>query len=93
MSGPITRLSHSTQALLRSTIILTSLPQIVSELVQNALDAGSTEIGVSVDVADWMCLIRDNGHGMTVGDLAYLGKEGDANRYGEYGGPMVRPHG
>ena len=48
----IGRLPIPTRIRLRSTQILTTLPQVVSELLQNSLDAGarSIEVGVEVEV-------------------------------------------
>lgn len=92
MSGRITLLPSETRALLRSTVILTTLPQVVSELVQNALDAGSSDVSVTLDASEWMCLVRDNGHGMSSSDLAHLGKGSDGNRYGKYNSCVLRRH-
>lgn len=76
----IERLSLDTRTKLRSTQILTSLPQIVSELFQNSLDAGAKHIEIGVNCAEWSCWVRDDGHGMSKDSLNALGTEG---RYGE----------
>ncbi len=70
-------LPASTQSKIRSTQILTSLPQIVSELIQNSLDAGARHVDVGVDCEGWTCWVRDDGTGM--GKDALAGIEG---RYG-----------
>ncbi len=65
----VQRLPASTQSKLRSTQILVSLPQIVSELVQNSLDAGARHVDVGVDCGGWTCWVRDDGAGMSKSDL------------------------
>ncbi|KAK0491323.1 hypothetical protein IW261DRAFT_81628 [Armillaria novae-zelandiae] len=67
-------LPASTQSKIRSTQILTSLPQIVSELMQNSLDAGARHVDVGVDCEGWTCWVRDDGVGMSKDALA--GTEG-----------------
>ena len=44
------RLPSATRDKLRSAQLLTSVPQAVSELLQNALDAGARHVEVGVDV-------------------------------------------
>ncbi|TFY50887.1 hypothetical protein EVG20_g11272, partial [Dentipellis fragilis] len=66
---------------LRSTTILTSLPQVVSELVQNSLDAGASQIDVGVDCDVWECWVKDNGVGMSRDGLALLAQGPEAGRY------------
>lgn len=78
----VNRLPAETTARLRSTIILTSLPQIVSELVQNALDAGARHVNVGVDPVEWTCWVQDDGHGISVENLQTIGMSSDAGRYG-----------
>ncbi|KAK0190644.1 hypothetical protein F5146DRAFT_930734 [Armillaria mellea] len=67
-------LPASTQSKIRSTQILTSLPQIVSELIQNSLDAGARHVDVGIDCDGWTCWVRDDGTGM--GKDALTGIEG-----------------
>ncbi|KAJ3516273.1 hypothetical protein NLJ89_g1225 [Agrocybe chaxingu] len=84
MSEPqrtIARLPPPTQAKLRSTQILTSLPQIVSELVQNSLDAEATHVDVGIDAKEWICWVRDDGRGISKGDLELLGQGEECARY------------
>lgn len=76
----LNRLPATTQSKLRSTQILVSLPQIISELVQNSLDAEATQIDVGVDCDAWSCWVRDDGVGMSKSDLAAFESAG---RYGE----------
>lgn len=75
----LNRLPSATQSKLRSTQILTSLPQLVSELIQNSLDAGACQIDVGVDCEDWSCWVRDDGTGMSRSDLTAFESAG---RYG-----------
>ncbi|KAF7792853.1 hypothetical protein EIP86_003954 [Pleurotus ostreatoroseus] len=72
MSARIRHLPSTTQAKLRSTQILTSLPQVVSELVQNSLDAGAKRIELGVDCEEWSCWVRDDGCGMSKSELTSL---------------------
>lgn len=79
----IEQLSSATRARLRSTQILTSLPQIISELLQNALDAGAMSIEIGVDCVEWTCWVRDNGSGISKQGLSILAKGSEEGRYGE----------
>ena len=66
------RLPSATRAKLRSAQLLTSVPQAVSELLQNALDAGARHVEVGVDVANWECWVRDDGGGISHDGLASI---------------------
>ncbi|PIL37355.1 hypothetical protein GSI_01048 [Ganoderma sinense ZZ0214-1] len=81
-STPIKPLSSSTKSRLRSTQILTSLPQVVSELIQNSLDSGARNIEVSIDPGDWECWVRDDGSGISRDGLALLARGPETGRYG-----------
>ena len=78
-SLPIEKLSLSTRTKLRSTQILTSLAQIVSELFQNSLDAGATDIEVGLNCEEWTCWVTDDGHGISRDGLSLL----STARYGQ----------
>lgn len=80
-SNELQQLPSHTQAKLRSTQILVSLPQIISELVQNSLDADASQIDIGVDCEDWSCWVRDDGRGISKADLVALQS---AERYGVY---------
>lgn len=77
----LAKLDEPTQARIRSTQILTTLPQIVSELVQNSLDAKANNISVSVNCAEWMCWVRDDGSGFSKQDLETFSEEDASQRY------------
>ena len=83
---PLQQLPPDTQSKIRSTQILTSLPQIISELVQNSLDAGASHIDVGVDCEDWTCWVRDDGSGIGRDDFDALASSNHAVRY------SVSPH-
>ena len=74
-------LSRHTQASLRSTQILTSLPQIVSELLQNALDAGARHVEIGLDAEEWMCWVKDDGCGIPKDALSVMAQGQDSSRY------------
>ncbi|TFK68180.1 hypothetical protein BDN72DRAFT_898304 [Pluteus cervinus] len=78
----IGRLPIPTRIRLRSTQILTTLPQVVSELLQNSLDAGSRSIEVGVDCEEWTCWIKDDGCGISKAGLELLGSGSEEGRYG-----------
>ncbi|KAF8341391.1 histidine kinase-like ATPase [Cantharellus anzutake] len=77
----IRQLSSVTRSRLRSTQILTSIPQIVSELVQNSIDAEASHIDIGIDCAQWTCWVRDDGVGIPVEDLRQMSKAADSARY------------
>lgn len=84
MQGSIDKLDAATRAKIRSTQILTSLPQLVSELVQNSLDAGATLIDIGVNCDEWLCWVRDNGCGISKEGLSMLSKDSGESRYGVF---------
>jgi DNA mismatch repair protein MLH3 len=81
--GTIEPLDFGTRTRIRSTQILTSLPQIVSELLQNSLDAGPCHIEIGINCEEWSCWVRDDGCGISKDGLAALGKEAEEGRYCE----------
>jgi DNA mismatch repair protein MLH3 len=90
MRPKIAILPEASRSALRSTTILTSLPQIVFELVQNSLDAGASQVNVGVDIEAWHCSVRDDGHGMEAAGMSVLAKGGESGRYGK--SVNVPPH-
>ncbi len=77
----LAKLNQPTQAKIRSTQILTTLPQIVSELIQNSLDAKAGHIDVGLDGENWMCWVRDDGLGITKQDLENFASDDSDMRY------------
>ncbi|KAF9226706.1 hypothetical protein BS17DRAFT_865354 [Gyrodon lividus] len=75
------RLSVETRAKLRSTQTLTSLSNIISELVQNSVDAGASQIDIGVDCGEWSCWVMDNGSGFTKDGLSKIGQDSEYGRY------------
>ncbi|KAK4332420.1 DNA mismatch repair protein MLH3 [Rhodotorula toruloides] len=61
-----------TSSLIRSSTIVPTLPSILSELVQNSIDARATAIHCAVDLDTWTVRVEDNGTGITQQDLALL---------------------
>ena len=78
LSTPITPLSRPTSTTLRSTLVIPTFPQTLSELVQNALDAGSTRIDCWIDTIKGGESVRveDDGCGISLEGLKRVG-----NRY------------
>ena len=74
-------LSEPVRTRLRSTHILTSLPQVVSQLVQNSLDASASHIDIGVDCQEWECWVKDDGNGFQRSGLDALSKSYGAGRY------------
>ncbi|OAX44046.1 hypothetical protein K503DRAFT_730324 [Rhizopogon vinicolor AM-OR11-026] len=75
------QLSVETRAKLRSAQLLTSLPQVVSELLQNSLDAGASQVDIGVNCEEWSCWVRDDGAGINKSGLTMIGKGSDEGRY------------
>lgn len=69
-------LPKEVQGKLRSGVALPSLQQCVEELVLNSIDAGTTCIGVRVDMDAFKVQVIDNGGGLSAEDLGCVG-----NRY------------
>lgn len=76
-------LPEKTRTRLRSTQIITSLPQLISELLQNALDAGAKHVDTSIDCEEWTCTVRDDGVGIPREGLKILSRGGEEGRYGQ----------
>jgi len=79
----IAPLPPRTRSFLRSTVILSSLVQVVSELIQNSLDASSRSIQIGIDCDEWSCWVQDDGTGFTIDDLESLANncKADSMRY------------
>ncbi|KAG0709891.1 hypothetical protein DFH29DRAFT_19205 [Suillus ampliporus] len=77
----LNQLSAETRAKLRSAQLLTSLPQVVSELLQNSLDAGASQVDIGVNCEEWSCWVRDDGAGINKSGLSMIGKGSEEGRY------------
>jgi DNA mismatch repair protein MLH3 len=79
----ITPLPQRTRSILRSTVILTSLVQVISELIQNSLDANARSIQLGIDCDDWSCWVQDDGTGFTIDSLEFMANccKTDSMRY------------
>ncbi|KAF9869778.1 hypothetical protein CkaCkLH20_12695 [Colletotrichum karsti] len=71
----ITKLPQYTVRLLRSTVDLPTPVSLIKELVENSIDAGASniEVTVSANVIDRI-QVRDNGHGINSEDFDALGR-------------------
>lgn len=78
---PLEQLTLATRCKLRSGQILTTLTQLVSELVQNSLDANAHHIEVGVNCEEWECWVRDDGSGISKDGLLALSGGLDQGRY------------
>ncbi|KAF9543733.1 DNA mismatch repair protein [Mortierella hygrophila] len=58
---------------LRASLVVNSLEQCISELIQNSIDANATSIEVKVDVAGHSLQVSDNGDGILPVDMARIG--------------------
>ncbi|KIL00522.1 hypothetical protein PAXRUDRAFT_129656 [Paxillus rubicundulus Ve08.2h10] len=79
--SPMKQLSAETRSKLRSTQILTSLSSIISELLQNSIDAGASQIDIGVDCGEWSCWVMDNGSGFAKAGLSKIGQDSEYGRY------------
>jgi DNA mismatch repair protein MLH3 len=69
-------LPPAVQAQIRSSIAMTSLSDVVLELVKNSLDAQARDIYIDVDHLRGCCSVEDDGHGIPVCELAEDGHLG-----------------
>jgi DNA mismatch repair protein MLH3 len=67
-------------AQIKSSIVITSLNGVISELVKNSFDAGSTKIDISVDYSRGGCVIEDNGVGILPSEFEETGGLGKLHR-------------
>lgn len=77
-SHDVQLLETTTVSQIRSTIHITSLSDVLSELIQNALDASASRIECSINLERWGVTVGDNGVGMDKKAVEVVG-----GRYGE----------
>jgi DNA mismatch repair ATPase MutL len=71
--GPVVaELPRATAQLLQQSVALNELSTVVAQLLYNAVDAGATQIEVSMSLAQCFLRVSDNGKGITKQDLALL---------------------
>lgn len=73
-TDPIHRLPPTTASLLRSAVVLPSIPTCLAELVHNSIDAAASKIDLSYDLDRWTVACHDNGCGIARADLSHLGR-------------------
>src|SRR5437016_2244352 len=61
---PIRALPPAVVSRLRGAVVLPSLAGAVSELLQNSLDAGATQLDLTVNPSRPSIALADNGHGI-----------------------------
>ena len=88
---PIRAMAPSEASLLRSSCTLPTLTAAVEEVVLNSLDAGATEVSITVDVGALSFEVRDNGHGITPSDLKLVGDRGASSKLGSPDGRAASP--
>jgi DNA mismatch repair protein MLH3 len=64
------------QAQIKSSIVITSLSEVVIELIKNSLDAQARAVYVDVDYLRGSCSVEDDGHGIPAGELSEDGHLG-----------------
>ncbi|GAA5980009.1 hypothetical protein JCM10908_001497 [Rhodotorula pacifica] len=71
---PIHPLPAKEAHLVRSAVVIPSLPRILNELVQNSIDAKATAVHCTVDLDTWTIRCDDNGVGFSRRDLDQLAR-------------------
>lgn len=85
---PLTPLPRSTQTKLRSTLLIPTLPHLLSELLHNSLDAGAGKIEIWIDPSkEGMSLrVEDDGYGMDLAGLKGIGQRWRSSKGGDWAG-------
>ncbi|GAA6059081.1 hypothetical protein JCM10212_002052 [Sporobolomyces blumeae] len=78
--SPVAALPPRTASLLRSSVVVPSVPAIVADLVHNALDAHATAVHVSIDLDTWTIRCEDDGDGIALDELAQLSRYATSKR-------------
>lgn len=71
--GAIRALPDDVASQVKSAAIITSLEDVVLELLKNALDAESTNVEISIDARKGACVVEDNGIGIEPKDFLESG--------------------
>ncbi|KAJ1989099.1 DNA mismatch repair protein [Coemansia umbellata] len=80
MCAQVWRLSADTARQLRSTSMITSICDIVLELLNNSIDACASKILVKVSVESYMVEVMDNGHGIKYKDFSTVGRRSSTSK-------------
>ncbi|KAL8733335.1 MAG: hypothetical protein Q9166_002159 [cf. Caloplaca sp. 2 TL-2023] len=76
-------------AQIKSSTTISTLEQVVAELVKNALDASSQKIDITVDFCRGACTIEDDGLGIKPGEFLHTGGLGKAYHTSKSGTPNL----
>lgn len=69
-------------AQIKSSIVITSLNDVILELLKNSLDATSHKVEISVDYSRGGCVVNDNGIGIPPSEFYEVGGLGKLHRNG-----------
>ncbi len=72
--APIRRSDTATVSQLRSTITITSLSDILTELLHNAIDADAEQVDCWINLETWGLRVSDDGRGIRKQDMKLLGE-------------------
>jgi DNA mismatch repair protein MLH3 len=76
----IQRLPTDVIAQIKSSTAITSLNDVISELLKNSLDASSTKVDISVDYDRGGCVVEDDGLGVLPSEFCENGGLGKLYR-------------
>ncbi|KAM0265406.1 hypothetical protein ACHAQJ_000248 [Trichoderma viride] len=78
---PISALPQPTVRILGSSVVITTPCDVVKELIDNAVDAGASfvDVAISPNYLDTI-RVRDDGHGIDVGDFDVLGRQAHTSK-------------
>ncbi|PWW74976.1 hypothetical protein C7212DRAFT_358574 [Tuber magnatum] len=85
---PIRLLPESVSARMRSTLTITNIADVISELLQNAIDAGARNLAIAINLGRNSCVLEDDGHGIAPEDMLLVGQEYATSKYpstGDFG--------
>ncbi|KAF2229346.1 hypothetical protein EV356DRAFT_475511, partial [Viridothelium virens] len=76
---------------IKSSVAITSLNDVVSELVKNSLDADATKIEVTIDYARGGCIVKDDGLGINAQEFQEEGGLGKLHHTSKHSGSVYAP--